>query len=207
MRIGLLGGTFDPVHLGHLILAEQCREQAQLDRLWFVPAGQPPHKASDEISSGRDRQEMLQLAIAGHERFAVNVVELERADTSYTVHTLEQLTAAHPDDEFWLILGADSVHDLPGWYQPQRIMELARVLAVNRGGQPLPSREPLRGALGAELMARLEFVTIPDVEISATDIRQRRRNGRSIRYLVPRAVEMYIQEHGLYAPESGSAET
>ena len=201
MRVGIFGGTFDPIHLGHLILAEQCREQCGLDEVWFVPAAVPPHKQGLEISPAKSRCEMLEFAIAGNAQFQLNRVELDRSGPSYTVTTLEQLLADHPSCEFSLLVGADSIRDLPTWKQPQRILELAQVVAVNRGRNLLDPTEAARQLVeqvGPLAQSRIRFIHMPGVDISATDIRQRVRAGLSIRYLVPRSVEIYIHEHGVY---------
>ena len=194
MRIGIFGGTFDPVHVGHLILAEQCREQLRLDEVWFVPAGEPPHKLAAARSSGKQRREMVEFAIAGHERFRVSTIELDRSGPSFTVDTLRQLHAAHPEHEWWLMIGADSLHDFATWRQPEQIAELARIAAVNRGDQPPPDTT----AFTAKFGDRLDLVTMPGVSVSASDIRLRVAVGKSIRFLVSRAVEVYIQQQGLY---------
>jgi nicotinate-nucleotide adenylyltransferase len=138
MRLGLFGGTFDPVHYGHLVLAEQCREQCALDEVWFLPAGSPPHKADAAITDGKHRAEMLELATAGMPRFRVNRMELSRAGKTYTVDTLTQLHTEDAGRELFFLIGADSLGDLPTWRQPQRISELATIVAVNRGERPLP---------------------------------------------------------------------
>ncbi|MGH7129614.1 MAG: nicotinate (nicotinamide) nucleotide adenylyltransferase, partial [Planctomycetaceae bacterium] len=142
------------------------------------------------------RAEMLELAIAGHESFRVNRLELERTGPTYTVETLRELHAE--DAELFFLIGADSLADLPAWREPERIAELATIVAVNRGDRPLPERDELRATLGEAIAARVQLVTMPAVDVSATDIRRRVRAGRSIRYLVPRAVEAYIAAHRLY---------
>lgn len=197
-RVGVFGGSFDPVHLGHLVVAEQCREQARLDRVLFVPAAQPPHKLTKSLTDPRHRVAMLELAIAGHEHFEVSTVELERSGPSYTVETLEALKQSAPDSSLFLIMGADMLMDFPTWRQPQRILELAEILACNRPGVQvnLDRGRPL--SFVDRLRERLRLIQVPEIGISATDIRGRVRAGRSIRYLVPRAVECYIEEHGLY---------
>lgn len=198
MRVGIYGGTFDPIHVAHLVLAEQCREQCQLDEVWFVPAAEPPHKLSNAISPAKDRCEMIQFAIAGHPAFRLNTIELERSGPSFTVTTLEQLTEKNPSVELFLLIGADSLRDLAHWRSPRRILELSTVVAVNRGDRPLPDRSDLRTVVGAAADDRISVVTMPGMEVSSTDIRARVRDDRSIRYLVPRAVEMYIHQHRLY---------
>ena len=197
-RIGLFGGTFDPVHAGHLILAEQCREQCRLDEVWFLPAGEPPHKRGASITPGKSRAEMLDLAVAGHPQFRVNRMELERRGTTFTVDTLELLHAEDPSRELFFLIGADSLAELTTWRSPDRIAQLATIVAVNRGDRPLPDVSPLAARLGTEFVARLEFATMPGIDLSSTDIRRRAHSGLSIRYLTPRAVEVYIAEHAVY---------
>jgi nicotinate-nucleotide adenylyltransferase len=201
MRIGVFGGTFDPVHVGHLVLAEQCREQCRLDEVWFVPARLPPHKAEAEISSPKQRLEMLELAIGGHDCFRVQRVELNRPGPSFTVDTLRQFHDESPRHEWFLLLGADSVHDLPTWREPERILELATIIAVNRGDQAAVDLSGTANRLGLASAERILSVQMPGLDISASDLRARVRAGRSIRYLVPRAVEVSIREQGLYRGE------
>jgi nicotinate-nucleotide adenylyltransferase len=149
MRIGVCGGTFDPVHLGHLVLAEQSREQAALDQVWFIPSARPPHKQDRSVSPFHHRLEMLQLAIAGHAAFRVNDLEAERPGVSYTADTLNELRSRNPGDDFDFIIGSDCLPDLVHWYQPARILELAELIVVKREGWPQPplSRAPRRGVL------------------------------------------------------------
>ena len=198
MRLGLLGGTFDPVHLGHLLMAEQAREQCRLDQVWLLPAGQPPHKTGAAISTGKQRAEMLEFATAGHPDLVVNRMEFSREGKTYTVDTLEQLKQDRPQDELFFIIGADSLDDLADWREPERIVEYAVVVAVNRGDRPLPAKGELAQRLGSAIASRVELVAMPGIDLSSTDIRRRVREGKSIRYMVPRAVEVYIEEHGLY---------
>lgn len=196
MNLGIFGGSFDPVHMGHLILAEQCREQAGLDRVLFIPAARPPHKPDIAQTPFRNRVEMLELALSGNPAFAIDELENERDGPSYTVDTLD---AIHKRDGVtpWLILGADSVVDLPMWYQPRRILELAGLLVVGRPGSPPPDIERLRTALGVDTV-RMQTVVTPQVDIASREVRARVAAGKSIRYLVPRAVEAYIVEKRLY---------
>lgn len=140
MRLGIYGGTFDPIHYGHLLLAECCREQCQLDQVWFMPAEVPPHKQAQPLTAGRQRVEMLQLAIGGHEAFAVSRLELERGGVSFTVDTLAQLHQEDPTRELFLLLGADSLLDLPNWREPERICSLATLVVVGRPGRPRKRR-------------------------------------------------------------------
>jgi nicotinate-nucleotide adenylyltransferase len=204
MRIGIYGGTFDPVHFGHLLLAEQCREQCRLDQVWFMPAGAPPHKQEWAITPGATRAEMLEFAVAGSPSFVVQRLEIKRSGPSYTVETLRELRLQHPEDELFFLIGADSLHDLPTWREPREIAALATLVVVNRGQAPPPPLEPLIPRLGEEAVRRIQIVEMPGVEFSSRDIRQRVREGRSIRFMTPRSVEQYLAEHQLYreiAPE------
>lgn len=199
-RIGLFGGTFDPVHLGHLVLAEQCYEQAELDVVWFVPAGTPPHKGDLSVSAPKHRMEMLNLAISGTPHFALCAIELERAGLSYTVETLAQLQTLHPSDEFELIVGADMLADFRNWREPERIASLCRLIAVNRGDD-VAGVQTLAVQLQNDLQARIRVIEMPAIDISATDIRRRAKAGKSIRFLTPRGVEMYIAANRLYSSD------
>jgi nicotinate-nucleotide adenylyltransferase len=200
MRIGIFGGTFDPVHQGHLILAEQAREQAHLDRVWFLPAPRPPQKQAQSITRYEQRVEMLQLALAGNPTFAIDEIEKDRAGPSYTVDTLAQLKEKHPGEEFLLLIGSDSLADLEHWYQPRRLLELAPLVVMARPGTPVVSADELRQRVGlpADAQVRLQVIETPFITIASRDLRQRVASGRSVRYFLPRAVEVYIAEKGLY---------
>src|SRR4051794_17117051 len=139
MRVGIFGGTFDPVHYGHLILAEQCREQGRLDQVWFLPAPRPPHKEGEFITRFEQRAEMLALALAGNPAFCVEELEKERAEPSYPAVTLAELHRRHAGFEFWLLVGSDTLADLPNWREPHRVVQLAGLLAVARPGSPVLS--------------------------------------------------------------------
>ena len=134
MRIGIFGGSFDPIHLGHLILAERCRENAELDQVWFMPSSLAPHKQDGAHGTDRQRTEMIELAIGGHEAFQLSKIELERGGVSYTVDTLEYLHENHAEDEFFSLIGDDSLENFASWRKPKRICELAIPLVVNRPG-------------------------------------------------------------------------
>ncbi|MBN9118665.1 MAG: nicotinate-nucleotide adenylyltransferase [Planctomycetes bacterium] len=201
MRIGIFGGTFDPVHMGHLILAEQCRTQVGLDEVWFVPSAQPPHKAGG-VTRFEQRCEMLELAIAGHPSFRVDRIENDLPAPSFTARTLEQLHARHPGNELSLLLGSDCLPDLPGWYEPRQVIERAGLVVVPRPGVMLWTAERLAAALKVDVSAvRLRFVACPLIEIASRELRRAVADGMSVRYMVPRAVEEYIRERKLYAAE------
>jgi len=200
MRIGIFGGTFDPVHMGHLILAEQCREQAGMDEVWFLPSYHPPHKAEKGVTRFEQRCDMIELAIAGHPAFRLDRVEKELPPPSYTAETLTELRRRHPDHEFSLLMGADGLPDLPQWYQPVRVVEQAGLVVVPRPGVMLWTAERLAKALGVDVAAvRLRFVACPMIEIASRELRRAIADGMSVRYLVPRAVEEYVRERKLYA--------
>jgi nicotinate-nucleotide adenylyltransferase len=202
--VGVLGGTFDPIHIGHLAAAEEVREALGLERVLFVPAGIPPHKPDRLITAPHHRLAMVELAIAGNPAFEVSRVELDRTGPSYTVDTLETLSGGvdgGPPRELTLILSAESFRGLPSWQQPQRLLALARVAIVPRGGLAPPGKGWLEEHFpGVE--ARIVELDAPRLRLSATEIRARVAAGRSIRYLVPDAVIRYIVDHDLYRDES-----
>jgi nicotinate-nucleotide adenylyltransferase len=207
MRIGVFGGTFDPVHLGHLILAEQCREQGKLDQVWFIPAARPPHKLDRELTPFGQRVEMLNLALAGHKAFRALEIEKDRPGPSYTADTLDALAQLYLDNQWFLLIGSDSLDDLPTWHEPARILARAELLVVVRPDHLLPSPETFQNMFGRnELRApELHVVQMPLIEIASSDLRSRAASGRSLRYQVPRSVECYIENKGLYGPPRPSA--
>jgi nicotinate-nucleotide adenylyltransferase len=199
MRIGLLGGTFDPIHVGHLILAERVREEAGLDAVWFLPSFQPPHKNDDVMTPYAKRVEMVSLALAGAKQFRIEQIERELTSPSYTVHTLKALRQRDPQNDFHLIVGADCLPDLPKWFEPQTILKQAKILAVPRPGVERWTPERLAASLGLTLNdVKLTYIESPLIQIASREIRARVAAGQSIRYLVPAAVEDYIHSHQLY---------
>jgi nicotinate-nucleotide adenylyltransferase len=198
MKIGIFGGTFDPIHVGHLILAEQCRDQAALDEVWLLPSYHPPHKIA--ITRFEQRCDMLELAIAGHPAFRVNRLEKELPPPSYTAETLAELGRRHPQDEFHILMGADQLPDLPSWYQPLRVIDQAGLIVVPRPGVMLWTAERLANAMAVEpSRVRLRFVACPMIEVASRELRRAIADGLSVRYLLPRAVEEYIRERKLYS--------
>ncbi|CAN5911918.1 nicotinate-nucleotide adenylyltransferase [soil metagenome] len=198
MRLGLFGGTFDPIHLGHLILAEACREALELEAVWFVVAGSPPHKRG-ERTAVEHRLEMARIAIAGHPAFSISEVEARTPGPHYTFATLEAIRRERPEDQLFLLVGADSLADLPGWREPERIVRLASVVVANRPGIVEPHTAELQSLLEQVPDARpIGRVSVPPIGIASTDLRRRIAEGRSIRYQVPRGVEAYIEAHRLY---------
>ena len=206
MRLGLFGGTFDPVHYGHLLLADCCREQCRLDEVWFVPAAIPPHKQR-ELTPAAARLEMLELAIGGYEPFSVCRWEIERGGLSYTVETLAQVRSRRPDAELFFLLGGDALADLPGWREPGRICSLATLVVVRRPQSPEPDFTPLSSFVDEAGLDRLRqhVVEMPQIELSSRALRERVGDRQSIRFRTPRAVEKYIETHELYraAPAVG----
>lgn len=196
--VGVLGGTFDPIHIGHLAAAEEVREALGLERVLFVPAGIPPHKPGGLISAPHHRLAMVELAIAGNPAFEVSRVELERTGPSYTVDTLDALS---PGRHLTLILSAESFRGLPSWHEAERILALARIAIVPRGGLAPPGKGWLEEHFPG-VKARIVELDAPRLRLSATDIRARVAAGRSIRYLVPDAVIGYIEDHDLYRDET-----
>ncbi len=198
-RVGVFGGSFDPLHLGHLLLAEQAREQFALDEVVFVPARLPPHKLDRQLAPDKLRLEMVELAVAGHRQFRASDVELRRAGPSFTIDTLAALAAERPNAAFFLPIGADSLAEFPTWRDPAGILARAELLVMPRpGSAPAALADPAR-ALGLPSAAgRVHALAAPLFDVSSTDLRRRRAAGRSLRYLVPPAVEEFLRHHRLY---------
>jgi len=190
-RLGIIGGTFDPIHTGHILLALFALERIPLDRVLFIPAADPPHKeARQDLATAEDRWAMVELAIAGLPCFQACCIELERPGKSYTFDTLRQLRAAYPDTDLYLIIGEDNVAQLSTWHNPLGILGLCTVVAGSRITADLDA--------DSELVKRIVTVDTPLFQISSTDIRRRLAQGRPVRYLVPEKVEAYIREKGVY---------
>lgn len=204
MRIGILGGTFNPPHLGHLVCGQEAFVQLGLDRVLLIPARTPPHKPlRDDPGAGR-RLELCRLAVRDDERFEVSDLELMREGPSYTVDTLEKLHATVPDCELYLIVGGDIATGLPEWREPEQVLSLATLAVAGRAGTSQAAIEAaLRRVPGGE---RVRFFRMPQISVSSTMVRRRVVSGEPIRYLVPEAVARYIERHGLYSASSRSAE-
>ncbi|UCH87685.1 MAG: nicotinate-nucleotide adenylyltransferase [Dehalococcoidia bacterium] len=198
MRLGILGGTFDPPHVGHLILAEEARQALELEQVLFVPAGAPWRKAGRELSPREDRLAMVQLAVGDSLHFAVSILEIEREGPSYTAETLAALHQQLPaDSEIFFIVGQDSLADLPNWRQPQRIISLARLAVAVRTDWASAQADALEKEVPG-ISQRLVWLDTPRIDISSTAVRDRVRQGLSIRDWVPPAVEEYIRQNKLY---------
>lgn len=195
-RIGLLGGTFDPIHAGHLAAAKSAIDCASLELVMFVPAGRPPHRPP-AVAPAHQRLEMCRLATAGEARFAVSDIELSRGGPSYTVDTLTQLRRLHPSDQLFLVLGWDAARLFPSWRRPEEVRALASIVVIGRPGSDAPRTADLKpaGLEGEGVVLCLE----PTPDISASEIRRAVAAGESITGLVPEAVERYIATHRLYA--------
>ena len=199
IRLGLLGGTFDPPHYGHLLAAQEVAWRLQIDRVLFLPARQNPLKRGEPSSSAEDRCEMVALAVADNPTFELSRLDLDRPPPSYTADLLRALES--PEYELFFLVGADILPELPKWREPRQIVQLARLVVVNRPGAPRPDLDRLERLLPG-VGERSEQVQIPGVDVSSSDIRRRVAAGRPIRYLTPRAVERYIIDRGLYRSRS-----
>lgn len=197
VRVGVLGGTFDPIHIGHLILAEEARDQLDLSIVYLVPAGDPPHKRERRLAPVDDRLQMIERAIAGNPVFRASRVDADRPGPHYTLDMVRIFQEQLPlGGELYFLMGYDSLAELPGWHRPQELVAACRLVALTRYNVPLDW-----GHLEARLPGIRERVTLldmPELEISSNQIQARVRAGRSIRYLVPEAAREYIEENGLY---------
>lgn len=185
-KIGIIGGTFNPPHVGHLIIAEQVADKLGLDKVYFMPNAKPPHIDTKEAIDPIDRARMVQAAIAGNCHFDIELLEVQRGGKSYTYNTMLQLTIEHPNYDYYFIIGGDEVAYLNTWYRIDDLLHLVKFVGVNRPGQSRESAYPVL------------WVDVPNLAISSTDIRQRITQHKSVRYLVPDLVAAYIVENGLY---------
>jgi nicotinate-nucleotide adenylyltransferase len=196
VRLGILGGTFNPPHLGHLVCAQEAYRELELDRVMLIPARIPPHKPVEHEPGPEHRLELCRLAVADDDRFEVSDLELERDGPSYTLDTLHMLKSQAPTNELVLIVGGDIAAGLPQWHEPERVLELATLAIAERRGTPHSSVEAALSSLEGSERAR--FFEMPRIGVSSTMIRHRVRAGQPIRYLVPDAVARYIEDHRLY---------
>jgi nicotinate-nucleotide adenylyltransferase len=193
LKVGIMGGTFDPIHIGHLLAAEHAAEQAKLDEVWFIPSYQPPHKSAAPRATDQDRWNMVNLAISGHPKFRAVDWEIRKGGVSYSLETAKMLVAAYPEHEFYWLIGADMVQYLPHWHRIEELCSLVSFIGFARPGTRIDL-----GALEPVIRNRVRLVDIPQFDISSTYIRERLRGGRSVRYLVPDSVLSYIEERRLY---------
>lgn len=197
-RIGILGGTFDPPHVGHLWLATLAVDAMSLDRVLFMPAAQPPHKRRKGMTRATDRLLMTRLAIAGDEAFGLTLIEMERPGPSYTIDSVEELQRLYgTDGALYLLMAADSLGDIDTWREPDALLERIEWVVGPRPGSPLPDRSALEDRFGAKA-SRIHLLEGPSLDVSSSEIRRRVAARRAIRYLVPRGVEELIGQRGLY---------
>ena len=195
-----MGGTFNPIHYGHLVTAEAARDAFQLDRVIFIPAGQPPHKADKYVAAANHRYLMTFLAIAPNVHFEISQVEIDRNGPSYTSDTLKYFYTLDPTAEWYFITGADAIVEIASWHSPDNILRYAHLIAASRPGYAFPRLKALAQEIGGgEGRHQVHQLEVPALAISSSDIRERLRNGLSIKYLVPEAVEQYINKQHLYA--------
>ena len=195
MKIGIMGGTFDPVHLGHMVAAETARESMKLDEIWFLPVNVPPHKENTLGATALQRFEMVNLSVAGHPCFQVKDLELKLGGTSFTIDTVAVLHEQYSGHQFAWIIGADMIQYLPHWHQIERLAGLITFIGLSRQGYSTDVSN-----LAASVRDRISLVEMPRIEISSTEIREKCRQGKSIRFLVSDPVRIYIEEQGLYGP-------
>jgi nicotinate-nucleotide adenylyltransferase len=193
-RIGIFGGTFDPVHVGHLIMAAEAVVRLRLDEMRFMPARRPAHKRSRGLAPVEDRIAMLRLAIRGAPRFRVSRLEADAREVTFTVRTLDALTRAEHGD-YYFLMGQDSLEEFASWREPERILSLARLVVVPRGEGVVP-------VLPAQVRRRVVFLKPPRIGVSSTEIRRRIRRGLPVRYWMPEAAWRYVARHGLYGYRS-----
>ncbi|RKQ37851.1 nicotinate-nucleotide adenylyltransferase [Oceanobacillus halophilus] len=184
-RVGILGGTFDPPHLGHLLIAEEVRIELNLQEIWFIPTYTPPHKSESETSA-EHRMKMLQIAISSNKYFKINAIEIERLGKSYTYDTITYLKQEYEDIDFYFIIGADMVEYLPNWHRINELIQMIQFVGVKRSGYKLETEYPIIQ------------VDIPMLDISSSMLRKRLRNKQSVKYIVPDEVNRYIREKRLY---------
>lgn len=202
MRLGVLGGTFDPIHYGHLVIAEDARVRLKLEKVFFVPAHEPPHKPKGTYSAFEHRVRMTKLAIADNPHFAISLIEASRVGPSYSVDTLRQLLAElGPGVELFFVVGMDSLTNFLSWHKPAELLKLCRLVVAERAGYRA-NLATLTQALPA-LAQRLDLIDTPELSISSTDLQRRVQLGLSIRYQTPPQVERYIYKHRLYGDASG----
>lgn len=197
-RIGIMGGTFNPIHIGHLMLAEHAYEEFSLDEVIFLPSARPPHK-EEPILSDTDRKEMIQLAIGDNPHFSFSALEYEREGTTYTVDTMRELAKRYPKDTFYFIIGADSFFALESWHNPKYLLQQTRFVVATRDGCKREELEIHKNKLEEQYQAKILFLNSPNIGISSSVIRKRVLEGKSITYYVPGTVEEYINSHNLYS--------
>ncbi|RXJ00001.1 nicotinate-nucleotide adenylyltransferase [Anaerobacillus alkaliphilus] len=187
-KIGILGGTFDPPHYGHLLIAEEARIACSLDEVWFMPTRIPPHKVGSNLCSDADRIEMVKQAITGNSYFKLCLIEFERVGPSYTVDTMIELKKCNEDTSFFFIIGGDMINYLPHWKDIDKLLTLVTFVGIQRPGHPISS----------SYSEKVVMIEVPQLEISSSEIRERLQHRKSVRYLLPETVHDYIKERNIY---------
>lgn len=202
MKVGLMGGTFNPIHLGHLIISEYIRNNFPLDKIIFIPSGNPPHKSWGELIATEHRYNMSLLATGSNLYFDVSLSEINRQGKSYTVDTINEFKSIHPNDDFYFIIGGDTLYELTKWHDYKTLFNITNFIVIDRPGfenlEIIDKIEELNRVYGA----RIFYLKGPLMDISSTEIRQNLRQNKSIKYLVPKEVEDYISFHKLYISEA-----
>ncbi len=199
-KTGIMGGTFDPIHIGHLILAEEALQQLSLDEVWFLPNGNPPHKQGRKGASDEERLEMVRLAILGNPGFSLCTAEMNQEEKHYTYQTMERFGMLFPDREFYFLVGADSLFELDTWRMPERVLKACILAAAVRNHIPMDQMQEQVDFLKKKYQADIRLLRTNNVDISSSEIRDKASRGESIRYYVPETVRDYIIEHGIYNP-------
>lgn len=194
-KIGILGGTFDPPHIGHLLIGQEVLEHFLLDEIWFMPVNIPPHKKQKSATTSKERKDMVELAILDNNHFLLSTLELDRDGPSYTIDTLRQLKQDYPTNHFYFIIGGDMLEQLPNWYQINELLQLVTFIGLRRPGFQFSN----------PVHEQIILMDVPQVDISSSLIRKRIAAGKSVRYLIPESVRIYIMERGLY--EQGRSTT
>ena len=199
-RIGIFGGSFDPIHMGHLLLAELCCEAMELDQVRFLVANVSPFKTDKQPVNNKDRVEMVKLAIGGNPKFEIDTREIDRGGVSYTIDSVRSIAAECLDSNLFLLMGADAIEDIAEWRDPSELFELATPCVISRGGVGEPNWDALKPYIDGERLGEIikAKVTAPLIEVSSYDLRERIKRGKSVRYQTPPAVEGFIREHQLY---------
>lgn len=197
-KIGIMGGTFDPIHIGHLILAESAKEQHQLDEIWVMPNGNPQYKSDRQVTDVKHRVEMVRLSIENNSNMVLSTIEALRQGYTYTYETLEQLNASQPDDTFYFIIGADSLFTFDKWRYPEKIAKKCILLIANRSQTPMESLTSQMQYLTKAYDADIRLIDLPTIDISSEMLRNKVKNGYSIQYYVTDKVAEYVKQHRLY---------
>lgn len=197
-RIGIMGGTFNPIHMGHLIMAENAYEQYQLDEVIFLPSKNPPHKRSADLVKEEDRKKMISLAIDGNSHFSMSTLEFEREGKTYTIDTMEILRKENPSNEYFFLIGADSLYNLESWHRSEDLMGMTSFLVATRDQYSYKEMNVFAESLKEKYGADIAFLNTPTIEIASRELREKVRLKKSITYYVPERVREYIRTHKLY---------